>query len=290
MNTGLECIPCLVRQTLEAAQLVSSDPVFHEMVLRETIAKIATLPYDQSPPRIAMAVHRDIRRRLNDPDPYREQKAHFNAIALSLRDQLRREINASTDPIVRAIHIAIAGNVIDFGVTSTIDEHDLHTAIEQTASQPLYGPVAQLLAHIKRARRILYLADNTGEIVLDRLLIERLPAGRVTVVVRGAPIMNDATVEDARYAGIEEVAPVISNGAAVPGTEIDLCSDEFRDQLHASDLVIAKGQGNYESLSDHPSLPIFHLFRVKCAVIERACGYALGSHVVVAGPAVRTEC
>jgi uncharacterized protein with ATP-grasp and redox domains len=138
-----------------------------------------------------------------------------------------------------------------------------------------------LRKRIERAERILYLADNTGEIVLDRLLIERLPTDRVTVAVRGAPIINDATLEDAEYAGITDIVPVISNGAAAPGTVLSMCSETFVEHFDAADLIISKGQGNFETLEGRSDRPIAFLFRVKCNVVRRLSGYPVGSHVVL---------
>lgn len=242
---------------------------------------ITELPYDQSPPQIAATVHREIRRRIADTDPYKKQKVHFNELALALRPELEKEIAAAEDPFERALHIAIAGNVIDFGVTASIEESHLLEAIEQVADQPIRGDVNELRRRIKSAQRILYLADNTGEIVLDSLFLRRLPTDRVVVAVRGAPIINDATYEDAEFAGITDIVPVITNGADAPGTVLELCSPEFRETFDASDLVISKGQGNFETLEDLHDPRIAFLFRVKCPVAQRLSGYPLGSHVVM---------
>lgn len=281
VETALDCIPCLVRQTLESARLVSDDASFHEEILRETMRHIVGLSFDQSPPKIATEIHAEIRRRLNNPDPYRAVKQRFNDLALALRPALEAEVAAAADPFERAVHFAIAGNVIDFGVTADIDETHLHEAIEQVAKQPLFGDLEELRRRVAAARHILYLADNTGEIVLDRLLIQQLPRDRVTVAVRGAPIINDATVEDAEQAGITELVPVISNGAAAPGTVLELSSPEFRETFAAADLVIAKGQGNFETLESLSDPPIAFLFRVKCPVVARLSRHPIGSHVVV---------
>ena len=281
MNTALECVPCLVRQTLESAQLVSDDAAFHETIVRKTLKLLADLPYAQSPPEIAADVHAEIRRLIGNDDPYKRQKDQFNALALTYRDALRREILAAADPLERAVHVAIAGNVIDFGISAHVSENDLHGAIEQIAAQPLSGDYDALRRRLTDARRILYLADNTGEIVFDRLLIEQLGPDRVTVVVRGGPIINDATMDDAVVAGLPDIVRVISSGFAAPGTVVERSSVELRTELDTADVIIAKGQGNFESLEDRRDLPLAFLFRVKCPVVQRLSGYPMGSHVVL---------
>lgn len=289
MQTALECVPCLVRQSLESAQLVSSDPVFQEQVLRDTMRHINELSFEKSPPEIAATVHREIRRRLGDPDPYRTQKRHFNELARSILPALEREIAGATDPFERALHIAIAGNVVDFGVTAAVNESDLHDAIEAVAENAVKGDVEELRRAVAGAERILYLADNTGEIVFDRLLIQQLPVERVTVAVRGAPIINDATYEDAVFAGITDLVPVITNGADAPGTVLSMCSDPFVREFSRADLIISKGQGNFETLEDVTDRPIAFLFRVKCPVAQRLSGYPMGSHVVLFNQGNRSE-
>ena len=132
------------------------------------------------------------------------------------------------------------------------------------------------------------LADNAGEIVFDRLLIEQLPIDRVTVAVRGYPVINDATLDDAETAGLTDIVDVISNGSDAPGTLLDDCSEAFRSRFEEADLIIAKGQGNYETLAQSPR-PIFFLLRVKCPVVARDLDYPVGSMVVHPSTALTTS-
>ncbi|NQU08240.1 MAG: DUF89 family protein, partial [Candidatus Abyssubacteria bacterium] len=132
------------------------------------------------------------------------------------------------------------------------------------------------------AEHILYLADNAGEIVFDRLLLEALPVEKITVAVRGAPVINDATMEDAETAGIPQIAPVIANGSDAPGTLVEECSEEFRSCFNVADLIIAKGQGNYETLSDARK-HIFFLLSVKCQLIAADISAPVGALVVKRG-------
>jgi damage-control phosphatase, subfamily I len=280
MRTSLHCVPCFVRQVAEASRLATQDTTLHEQILREALRRIAAMDLGQPPPRVSGDIYRLIREATGDPDPFREAKAGSNALALRLYPRLAEEVRQADDPFERAIRLAIAGNVIDFGLGKGVTEEQVLEAIEQAADQPLdRDAVGALREAASRAATILYVADNAGEIVLDRLLIERLPLDRVTVVVRGGPIINDATMADAEVAGLTSLVRVIDNGHDAPGTVLELCSDEFREHFDYADLVISKGQGNYETLSE-TDREVFFLLKAKCDVIARDIGCDVG-HIVV---------
>jgi damage-control phosphatase, subfamily I len=280
VRTALDCIPCLVRQSLDASRLVSDDPAVHQQILREMLTWTAQVDPHQSPPVLGQRLHRRLRELTGVADAYREAKDRHNALAASLLPTLRARLETAADPFDLAVRLAIAGNVIDLGIRGRVSEGEVRGSIERALSEPVIGPLDELREAVQSARDILYLADNCGEIVLDRLLIERLPVGRVTVAVRGAPILNDATMADARAVGLTEVAEVIDNGSDAPGTILADCSPAFRRRFTEADLVIAKGQGNFESLNDAPR-PVFILFKVKCTVVAAHVGEPEGSHVVV---------
>jgi len=172
-------------------------------------------------------------------------------------------IAESQDPFGLAVRLSIAGNVIDLGVDGGITESIARQSIKNTLHEPFEGDTNELKQSIDAADRILYLADNAGEIVFDRLLIEQMPTDRVTLVVRGGPILNDATIEDARSAGMCELVEVIDNGSDAPGTVLEDCSEAFRKRFAQANLVISKGQGNFETLSDNQA-NISFMFKVKC--------------------------
>ena len=192
-------------------------------------------------------------------------------------------MRASADPFAAAVRMAIAGNVIDFGCRSRLADDEVHQAIEDAMDPhaPGFdnGAVDDLRRAIEQASDILYLADNAGEIVFDRLLIEEMPMDRITLVVRGGPVINDATREDAETAGIISLVKVVDNGSDVPGTILECCSPAFRARFEQCDLVIAKGQGNYETLGGEGQ-NIFFLFKAKCPVIARDVGGEVGQMVV----------
>ncbi len=280
MNTCLDCLPCIFRQTLDAVRRVSDDTAFHEQVVRQVAEWIRVADLSESPPVMAQRLHRYLRNLTGIDDPYAEAKAHDNVLALSLLPELRKCLATSDDPFTLAVRLAIAGNLIDLGPKSDLTADEVITSIRHVEQERFSGDVAALRRRADNARTILYLADNAGEIVLDRLLIEALGSERVTVAVRGAPVINDATLADAQTAGLHEMVEVISNGSDVPGTLLAECSPEFRKYFDQADLVISKGQGNFETLSE-ASRDICFLFKVKCPVIAERVDLALGTQALV---------
>jgi len=280
MRIFLDCIPCFVRQALDSARLVTDDEQIHEKVIREVLRLAADLDMSQSPPVIGQQIHRLIRKLIGNTDPYRELKQRFNRLALELCAELEERVGTSEDPMETAVRLAIAGNIIDLGVKTSIKESDVERIIRDCLTADFDSrQVEEFRNAVSRAEKILYLADNAGEIVFDRLLIEQLPAEKVTVVVKGSPVINDATMEDAEFAGLTEMLEVIDNGSDAPGTILESCSKAFRNHFAESDLVIAKGQGNYETLSD-VNKSIFFILKAKCPVIARDLGCEVGEMIL----------
>ncbi len=281
MKTFLDCIPCLIRQSLDSVRLVTDDAQIHERVVREALQATSRMDLSQPPAAMAQKVHRHIRELCGNEDPYRASKERFNRLALDLLPELRARVEAAQDPWNAAVRLAIAGNVIDLGVKTSLSEEQIQASIDQSLNEPILGDTEELAAAVAQAGRILYLADNAGEIVFDRLLIERMPREKVTVAVKGAPVINDATMEDAEAAGVTRLVRVIDNDSDAPGTLLDDCSEAFQRQFADADLIIAKGQGNYETLKES-SKRICFLLRVKCPVIARDIGCPLGAMVLQA--------
>jgi uncharacterized protein with ATP-grasp and redox domains len=289
MRTYLDCIPCFIRQSLDAARHATDDERIHEQVVRGVLDLANKLDMSQSPPVIAQQIHRLIREMLEIDDPYHGVKQRFNDMALKLYSKMRRLIIESKDPLEIAVRLAIAGNIIDFGIKSQLQE----TELEETINQCLSGEISskQLEAFrnaVNDAKNILYLADNAGEIIFDRLLIEQLPIDKITVAVKGSPVINDATMEDAVHAGLPQIVDVIDNGSDAPGTILESCSQSFRDYFNKADLIIAKGQGNYETLSN-VNKNIFFILKAKCPVISRDIGCAVGEMILQKTKAFKGE-
>lgn len=279
MRTRLDCIPCFFRGALEAARFATDDENVHEAVLREVMHTAFEIDMAMAPPAMAQRFHRTIRNLTGVEDPYLQIKQRFNREALRLYDELSAKISASSDPFQSAVRAAIAGNVIDFGHNGNLQESHVAEALEWAFEAPICGSLVNLKRRIDNAGSILFLTDNCGEIVFDRLLIERLPLHKVTVAVRGHPVLNDATMEDARTAGLTGLVEVIDNGSDAPGTILETCSESFRQRFAQADLVIAKGQGNFETLSSVNHKSVF-LLKAKCPVVADELGVPQGSLVI----------
>jgi len=281
MRTYFDCVPCAIRQVLDAVRMITNDEAMHEQVLRESLGMWQKMELRQSPPAIAQKTHPLVRRLTGVADPYLDVKNRYNRFALEMYPQLRERVEKAVDPFETAVRLAIAGNIIDFGVNSTVEQHSVRESILRSLRDPIdTQAVRRLKDAVAQASDILYLGDNAGEIVFDRLLIERMPREKVTFVVRGAPILNDALMEDAHLAGIADLVEVIDNGSDAPGTILETCSEAFRRRFAQADLIIAKGQGNFESFPQTDK-NVFFLLRPKCSVLSRHLGCELGRLVVV---------
>jgi len=279
METSFDCIPCFVRQSLDAARLATDDRSVQEQVLHVVLWRMSQMSLRQSPLVLAQQVHRLVRDLVGQADPYHEVKQRANALALELYPRLAEMVARSDDALETALRLAVAGNVIDLAVQGHVDREHVEGAISHALAAPFNGQAADLTRAISRAESILYLADNAGEIVFDRLLIERLSPGRVTVGVRGKPVLNDATLADAQATGLTDLVEVIDNGSDAPGTLLHDCSEAFQQRFEDAELVIAKGQGNYESLC-HLRRDIFFVLKAKCTMIAAGLGCPVGSLVV----------
>jgi len=283
MKTYFECIPCFLRQAIDTIRRVTDDEAVHEQIVRKVLFAISEMDMQKSPPVMAQRIHRLIRGFTGETDPFKQAKKDSNRFALKLFPELQKKVDSSDSPLETAVRLAIAGNIIDLGAKHQLDEVNDETickTIEDSLTAPFAADVLDDFREaVKRATDILYLGDNAGEIVFDRLLIEQMPRGKITFVVRGTPVINDATIVDAQMTGIVDIVNVIDNGSDGPGTILKTCSDEFRRRFEAADLIIAKGQGNYETLSGVPK-DIFFLLKIKCPVIARDIGCEVGAMVL----------
>ncbi len=280
MKLALDCIPCFVRHTLEVARFATPDPAMHEQILREMLAEASRWDMRKPAPELSQLVHRRLRALTGMADPYKRAKQRFNELAMEMLPELEAMVETAENPLGLAVRLAIAGNVIDLGVNGGLSESDVRQSLSRSLSDAFTDDFSHFRETVFKARKILYLADNTGEIVFDRLLIARLPAGRVTVAVRGAPVLNDATAADARFAGLDRLAEIIDNGSDAPGTILRDCGSSFRKHFESADVIIAKGQGNFETLSG-ASEKIFFLLKIKCPVVAAHTGLAIGTQALI---------
>jgi len=276
MKTYLDCYPCLLRQALSAARRAGASENQQHSILLNTMEELSAFPTGSTPPQLAYRIHQRVQQLTNNIDPYRDDKVQATQQALVLYPELKKKVSAASDPLEMAVRIAIAGNIIDLGLA---ESYDLDATLKRVLTQTFaINDLVSLRSALAQSVSVLYLADNAGETVFDRVLIESIESP-VTYVVKSGPIINDATYEDAVAAGIDQVAEIIDNGSNAPGTLLDQCSEDFRKRFAQADLIIAKGQANYESLSDS-SAPIFFLLQAKCNVIARDLGIAEGGTVL----------
>lgn len=276
MKTHLDCIPCFFRQGLSAARMVTDDAEKQKGVLDAIATKIPEISADMTPPEMGITIYQAVHAASGLEDPYKSLKDHYNRLVLDLYSRLKANVQEAKDPLLMAIRYAIAGNIIDFGPQSSFD---LEQEIAASPTRPFsifdYENFRQALAETEE---ILYLGDNAGEIVFDKLLIETMNKP-TTFVVRGKPIINDATRQDATFVGMDEVADVIDNGAGIPGTILKYCSSEFHGHYQKAKLIISKGQGNYESLSEE-NKPIFFMLKAKCPVVATHLNVPVGGVIL----------
>jgi uncharacterized protein with ATP-grasp and redox domains len=276
MRTYLDCFPCFLNQALRAAKIAIDDEKKIKRVLDEVGTMLRDIPLDSTPPQSGRLIYRKVSEITGNYDPYKAIKKESTQKALSLYPYLKEQVEKSDDRLLAAIRVAIAGNVIDFGANWGFDLNaEVDDILEKDFAIFDYGKFRDQL---DTAREILYIGDNAGECVFDRILIEEMKKP-VTYVVRGAPIINDAIYADAVQAGIGSVADIISSGTDAPGTILETCNAEFKNIYHQSRFIISKGQGNYEALSSERR-PIFFLLKAKCKVIANDLGVSTGDIVL----------
>ncbi|KAA0000177.1 MAG: DUF89 family protein [Thermoplasmata archaeon] len=283
MKTYLDCIPCFLKQSLEAARMTTDDQAIHAQVVKEVMKYLQNISFENPPPEISREVHEHIRRITKCKDPYKKVKEQSNAMAEKLYPRLKELVKNADDSLLMAIKLAIIGNVIDFGAANRFNVNDMiDKTIETDFIADAYPQFKEVL---DKSKTILYLADNAGEIFFDKVLLEELVSRKkqITYVVRANPIINDATVHDAKMAGIDKIAEVIAGDAgqdiSAPGILLKFASKEFLECFRSADMVIAKGQGNYEALSDSER-EVFFLLVVKCPLVARDINAEVGKLVL----------
>jgi len=284
MKIHPECHPCLLRQMERTAKAAGASPEAVRLVQSSSVQALKTLWDDAaSPPEVSAPLYEMAGQICGSDDPFLPQKVRYTRESLKLLPLLNRLVQETENPFETAVRISIAGNIIDYGTGSGDEVGDLEATLQSFLSKPFFrNDVEELRTRAGEAGRILYLGDNAGETVFDRPLLSLLPLGKVTYAAKSGPIINDATVEDARLAGIHLHAELIGTGARTPGTILDTCSREFLEHYRQADLVISKGQGNFETLTEEEAEgKIFMLFTVKCTVAAEYLGAEMGDMVAM---------
>jgi hypothetical protein len=280
VRTDLECLPCFFGQITRTLKHAGVNGDQGRGIARRAGEIVASASLEEVPARTSTLIHRLLRAE-SGVDPYQEVKTTYNRIALDFLPELTRIAASMPDRLEGGVRAAIAGNVIDFGI---YDHIDLQRSIEESFRLELSRDSFVAFRHaVETAGRILYLCDNAGEIVFDRVLLRILQeqGKSVTVAVKGAPVINDATLEDAAEAGITEYTELIDNGSDGIGTLLESCSERFQDAYRSADMIISKGQANFETLEQTRDPRLFFLFKIKCPVVGRALGRENGGIVLM---------
>ena len=283
MKISLDCFPCFLRQTLEASRISGADEKTQREVLNSVMRVLQNLPEKTTPPQMGRLIHKTIREAAGNPDPYKEIKQGHNEQVLKMEADLTNLVNESSSPLISALKLAGAGNLIDLGPERKwSDVSEVFEGFVDKNSDFFDYPTLE--NSLTNSSTLFYIGDNAGEIVLDKILIKLLLQETntdITYAVRGMPIINDATMEDAKFVGITDIVRVIDTGADFPGVDLESSSEEFLHYYYKSDMILAKGQGNYESLSDENE-NIFFLLQAKCPVIAGKIGCRVGDLVLKA--------
>lgn len=271
MKTSVECLLCFLQQSLRVTRLSNVSKEEEIAVVKEISAMLPAIDTNRSPPDNVIAIYGKIAEMTGNEDPYSEKKKESNEQALKMLPRLQHELEGAANELELAIRFSIAGNIIDYGAFETFD---VAKALDACRKENLVvddcAKLTTRIDNLVRGEKVLYLADNCGEIVYDTLFLDYIKrkGGEIIIAVKDGPIINDATVEDALFVGLDKYGTVISNGTRCPGTELGICSDRFVDYFHSADLVISKGQGNFETLSE-VGREVFFLLTIKCATAAR---------------------
>lgn len=269
-----KCIFCFTRLIQKLLEKHVEEEKKKLELSKYLLSYLSNIDTSQPTPVIARDIHAILRESLNNPDPYKKEKKEHNELILNVYDYLKERVNNSPNPFKEALKLAIAGNIMDFGPS---DEFNIMETIFQLGDKEIALDCSKELKNqIEKAETILYIGDNAGEIVFDKLFLETIKHPNVYFAVRGAPVINDVTQEDAKMVGVDKYAHIIDNGYDAPSTIIEKSSEEFRQIYQKADLIISKGQGNLEGLMHQNDKRIFFLLMVKCQVIGDHIGLKKG--------------
>jgi uncharacterized protein with ATP-grasp and redox domains len=289
VKVTLECAHCLLERAINQVKLATDDP---EVQMNVTAAMLDFLSKSFNTEAVPSHIGTDrdlLVQEMTGRDPYEELKRISNAMALDILPELKQLVDESPDSVSRfrrATLIAAAANAIEFDVSGRdFDLEELRGIIERVESDLAIDEVDEFMRLCQDRTEVLYLLDNAGEVVLDMILISEIKklGLNVVAVVKGGPVLNDATMIDAEEVGLDECADkVIHTGAAAIGVNLEKNSTEFLDIFDQAELIVAKGMGNFESLTElEPHCPIVHILRTKCPPVAKHIGTGLNQNVIL---------
>ena len=266
------CISCLLKNRLE--DFPEDTP--HEMqieYMQRVLKAISETPKSEGAPVIVRTINRIQKEMFGYNKDFTHVKSHFNELMLEKAPFVREKLSQSQDSLKLAIQYAMTGNYIDFGAMNNVDEVELQKLLDSSSNNPVdEKEYTALKADLEKAKKVVYLTDNCGEIVMDKLLIEEIQKlnqkAEVTVIGRGLPVLNDVTMEDAIQVGLTEMVNVIGNGSEIAGTYLEEISEEAKNAIDCADVIFAKGQGNFETLR-MCGKNIYYIFMCKCEMFAK---------------------
>lgn len=275
MKIDYECLPCLVNQAVRVADITNADN--KDILFQKIFRCMSDIDFSKSNPEIIGSTFKLIKEHINNDDPYQATRAYYNQLFLGMLDVFETNISQSHKPFETALKYAIIGNIIDFNPIHNSSVEDILQWFDDINRLSLtIDHTEKMMSDIANANMLLYLGDNCGEICLDKLFIKKIkknnPSIHIYFGVRGAPVINDSISEDAYFVGIDEYADIISNGDDSLGTVLSRTSTEFNQVFNTADVIISKGQANYESLSELTDANIYFLLMTKCKVISNSIG------------------
>lgn len=278
MEFNYDCLNCHIKQGIKVSEFLGLDPLTKETIVKEIMASLSKADFSKQNPELMSETWKTITSISQNPDPYKSFKYDYNQILLDIEQPLSSLIESQSNVFSRYLYAAILGNIIDLGPSHSFAKDNwLNIFDEELQKMDLaINKTEELYTELTKATNLLYLGDNCGEIVLDKLFIKHIksifPDLTITFSYRDKPILNDVTSIDTKQVGLSEIVSTISNGNDTPGLILNKTSVEFKVQFKKADIIIAKGQGNYEGLSGINDPRIFHLFMVKCPLIASETG------------------
>ena len=277
MKTAFECLPCVVKTVFESIKLATDDKVLQRQIFFELVDEVKNYTEDNPPPEIAGDLFKKVKQLTGNHDPYFAIKKLGNDLMLRHIDGFREKIKNSADRLLTALELSIAGNIIDYGINPNIDVEKVIAKILKTEEKRIKKECSKTFDYknfrtdLAAAKTLLFIADNCGEIVLDMLLLEEIkkfnPALEIKIAVRDSAILNDVTMEDAKYCSLDTVGEVSPSGSAAPGTLLKNANQKFLKLFYSSDIVLSKGQGNFETFDEKKGRQIYYLFMAKCSIV-----------------------
>ncbi len=276
MKATNECLVCFIKQAYKSAQIATNDQELHRKIIIEVANQLQYMDMTRSPAELSQIIYEIVSRITHNKDPYLQLKKYQNQTALRLEPALRKIRDTSLDPLLTALKLSAEGNIIDLGVLS---EHQINidSILHQAMTINFTINHYESFSHdLKKAKQILFFLDNAGEIVFDKILIEELSKHtRVTAVVKGTPIINDACMDDAIEVGLDKIVEIITMEKGWIGAPWRILEKPLLKRMQTADIIIGKGQGNYETLDDYPG-NVYLLLKAKCPVVAKSMGVQEG--------------